>query len=588
MRWCYVHLPRFPVQRRVMETPSLAQKPLALVENVQGHLRVAFASTSALKAGVRPGMTRTAACALVPELPCFDYAPDQERAALVSLGEALLQCAPQFQLCAPDGLFLDAAAAHLFGGEEGLCRRVLEGVKLHGYRAKVAVAQEAFTARALARHGEKRACLVAEGQGAGALAPLPLGALGEVEERLVSPLRALGLSTLGEVAALPAGAVIARLGAAGLRAQRLCRGEDDTPFVAEPLAEVLEEKVDLDWPAENVEPLLFALKTLLDRICARLGGRSLAAVRLEFRLRLDPSGEAVVPLQLARPSAQAKLLLDLARNRISDLTLEKPVAGVAVKVAEASLDRGQQLPLGDAPAGDAALEVVLSRLSTTLGEEALFAAALEEAHKPEGAYAAAPFHPPERQRGVLAEVDRQVTGAKKVARAKAESSGAGQKYVHGPLQHESARPRGGPGEPAELFVHAERVEAAGPGQAEAGQGAVIPLRRAEARGSLAPEVFLPSLEGGDAETLRERPSRFFVRPSTLEAELGEEGEILSARLLGKRRRVQAVAGPERLTGEWWDEEFVRDYYRVYFEGLGPVWIYRDERDGRFYLHGMFD
>ena len=32
----------------------------------------------------------------------------------------------------------------------------------------------------------------------------------------------------------------------------------------------------------------------------------------------------------------------------------------------------------------------------------------------------------------------------------------------------------------------------------------------------------------------------------------------------------------------------RDYYRVLFEGLGPVWVYREAKDGRYYLHGMFD
>ena len=50
MRRIFVHLPRFPVQRRVMQTPSLAQKPLVLVENMKGHLRVVFASTAAFRA----------------------------------------------------------------------------------------------------------------------------------------------------------------------------------------------------------------------------------------------------------------------------------------------------------------------------------------------------------------------------------------------------------------------------------------------------------------------------------------------------------------------------------------------------------
>jgi len=56
-----------------------------------------------------------------------------------------------------------------------------------------------------------------------------------------------------------------------------------------------------------------------------------------------------------------------------------------------------------------------------------------------------------------------------------------------------------------------------------------------------------------------------------------------------RRRATAVAGPERLCGDWWESEaYRRDYYRVHFEGLGPVWIFRDAEDGRFYLQGMFD
>jgi protein ImuB len=513
MRRCYVHLPRFPVQRRVLETPSLAGQPLALVENARGHLRVAFASTAAQKAGVRPGMTRTAACALLPDLALFDYQPDREVAALRSLGEALLSLGPQFALQAPDGLVLDAGAAHLQGGEEGLCQAVLEACRAHGYRARVVVASEAFTARALARHGELRTRVVPPAQGAGALGPLPLAALEGPLGAMGGPLRGLGLSSLGEVAALPPGALVARLGADGLAAHRLCRGEDDTPFVAEPLTEAVVERMELDWPAEAMEPLLFALKTALDRLCARLWGRGQAAVGLVLTLHLDPGGEAKVPLRLSRPSAQQRMLLELCRHRISDLTLPRPVSALSVEVTLASLDRGQQLPLGeDGPSGDAALEVVLSRLSTALGEEALFCAALGEGHRPEGAWRKGGFHPPAPARGLFA-------------------------------------------------------------QAQGGPGAGAPDTEAEE-------------ERTDA--LLERPVRFFERPATLEAEVGEGGELRGARLLGKRRRVEAWAGPERLGGEWWEAAYARDYYRVHFEGLGPVWLFRDDRDGRFYLHGLFD
>ncbi|WP_225411167.1 Y-family DNA polymerase [Stigmatella hybrida] len=503
MRWGYLHFTRFPAQRKVIESPSLAGKPFVLVEEVRGQRKVAFGSTSALKAGVRPDMTLTAASALEPSLQHFPYRAEEEARALSSLGEALLCVAPAFQLASPEGLWFDAGAAHLFGGEEGLCARALEVCSDHGYRGRAVVASELFTGQALAHHGKSPVRVIPEGGSAAALAPLPLLSL---EASARAPFLALGFSTLGEVAALPVGAVTARGGAASLRAHQLCQGRDDTRFVAAVLEEVLEERMTLEWPAESFEPLQFALKTVLDRLCARLAGRRRAAVQLTFTLQLDPRGHVELPLTLARPTARSKLLLDLARHRLSDLKLENPVAALSIRVDEHSEDRGQQLALGDAPEGDAALEVVLSRLATTLGEDALFCAALETVHRPEQAYAARAFRPPPATRAMA----------------------------------------------GELLPQEER------------------------------EV---SVE----EALRERPSRLLEAPTPLEAEITESGELLAAWLLGRRRRVTAMAGPERLSGEWWAETpFSRDYYRVHVEGLGPAWVFRDARDGRFYLQGLFD
>ena len=511
MRLLYLHLSRFPVQRKVIEQPALAGRPFVLTALDRGVRRVSFSSSAALRAGVRTAMTLTAASARVPELLHFEYQPGAEVAALVSLGEALLALGPGFQLSAPEGLWVDAAAAHLVGGEEGLARRAIELCAAHGYRARAALASTPFTSRAVARHGRERWVIVPELEAARALAPLPLSAL-ELEAgfdagRGLRELGALGLSTLGEVAALPLGAVVARLGAGGLQAMRLCRGEDASAFVPEVLPEQVHEAVALEWPAESLEPVTFALKTCLDRVAFRLRGRQQAAVKLAIRLKLDPGGQVEIPLQLSRPTAHPKLLLDLAKHRLAEVTVPNPIAWVGVTVDEASADRGQQLGLGDEPEGDASLEVVLARLTSTLGEEALFAAELEGVHKPERAYAQRPFRPPTRERGLLSELVRE----------------------------------------------------------------------------RAPEAALQDL------TLIERPARLFPQPAPLEAETGEVGELRAARLLGKRRRVTAIAGPERLCGEWWEPApFSRDYYRVHFEGVGAAWVFRDGRDGRFYLQGMFD
>lgn len=507
MRLLYLHLPLFPVQRRVLETPSLTGKAVVFAEEVKGQRQIAFASPAAQAAGIRPGFTLAAATALLPSLRHFPYQPRAESAALLALGECLLSIAPQFQVSVPDGLWLDASAAGLSNGEEGLCRRALEICASQGFQALATVASEAFTARVLARHSSKPLQVVLSRESATALFRLPLRALAESASSLVATLGSLGLTTLGEVASLPVGAVVARMGAAGLHAHRLCRGEDDSQFVPAALPEILEECIDLDWPAESLEPMLFALKTILDRLCARLSGRRKAAVRLTLTLKLDPTGEEKVGLVLARPCARSKLLLDLTRHRIADLSLPRPISRLQIRVDESCDDPGNQLVLGDHPQGDSALEVVLARLSTALGEQSLFAAEVKPSHRPESAYTHQPFRPPPPDSGLMA-------------------------AVRGQIVSRSPQP-----DPA----------------------------------------------------LAQRPARIFSRPATLKVDLDPRGELVGARFLGKRRKATAIAGPERLCGEWWGEDpYGRDYYWVHFEGFGPTWIYRDTRDGLFYLQGMFD
>jgi len=513
MRVAYLHLPRFPVQRRAsllpaVKTPSgrASETPLALVQEVRGIQRVACLSTAASVAGVRTGMTLTAARALLPALRDLPYQASEEAQALSTVAEGLLLLAPATMPSAPDGFWLDASAASLFGGEEGLVERALRLLRALGLRGRGVVASELFTARALARFGAGRVTVVSSGASARALAPLPLQALEGVDAQVHDAFGAFGLLTLGEVARLEPAQVVTRLGARGLRAQRLARGEDDTRFLPALVPELVEEVRILETPAEAFEPLLFVLKGAVDMLCARLRGRCRAAVRLTLTLLLEPDGPRAVPLVLARPSAEPKLLLNLVRHRLEDLRLPAPVATVVLTVDESCEDRGHQRVLGALPEGDAGLESVLARLATALGPHALSSPRAAEDHRPEAARALAPFRPPIAEQGLHAEVRRAA----------------------------------------------------------------------------------PSPASVDARSA-ERPVRLFPEPAFLPVDLGPAGELRGARLLGRRRAVLGLAGPERIGGQWWTRTpFARDYYRVHFEGLGPAWVFRDARDGRFYLHGFFD
>jgi protein ImuB len=538
MRVGYLHFPRFPVQRRVLEQPSLAGRPLVLHADEKGSQRVRFASGSALKRGVRPGMTVASALALEPSLVRLPFEPEHEAKALLSLGETLLPLAPGFQRDTPEGLWLDASAAPLSGGEQRWAERVLGACRTLGLRGQCVVGSERFTTQALARWSVESVAVVAE-RGGGDVARLPLLALedGWLGEGAAAPFRALGLSTLGELAGLPSGALVGRFGAMGFQAARLSRGEDDSRFVADALPEVLDEQVQLDWPAEQLEPVLFALKMLVDRLCGRLQGRQLAAMRLTVTVGLEGGEPIVVPLVLARASAESRLLVELIRHRLTDLTVHQPITTLHLKVDEASADPGRQLVLGDAPAGEVELEVVLSRLQSALGEEALFSAEPLATHRPEEAWAKKAPSLAREERGSLSPAGERV--GERADRSSSTGSGRG--------AHRSPR--------------------------------AWPKRKAktEQRGSLS----FPTLET--------RPPRLFRAPSRLDLELAADGAIVAVTLAGKRRRVEALTGPERLQGAWWSPEpFARDYYRLHLEGVGQLWVFRDGADGAFYAQGVFD
>jgi protein ImuB len=49
-----------------------------------------------------------------------------------------------------------------------------------------------------------------------------------------------------------------------------------------------------------------------------------------------------------------------------------------------------------------------------------------------------------------------------------------------------------------------------------------------------------------------------------------------------------LRGPERIESGWWDQGDVRrDYYIARSDEGAQLWVFRDRRDGRWYLQGLW-
>jgi protein ImuB len=388
-----------PLQRLRRGREGSGAGPLATTSDG----RVTHCDASAWEAGVRPGATVAAALAACGTLRTAPLDPAADLAALRGLADALLALAPAVEIVAPDALLLDAGAAHLLcpdgspaaAGERVLADRARALAAELGWTAAVAVASGRGPALALARHAAGDPRWVAPGASAGALAPLAVEALGLPAE-VAARLEALGIRDVGALARLPPETLAHRFGAAGAGAARLARGEDPSPLVPYLPATLPEEAIELEAPAEIADPILFALKRLADRVAARLSGRGLGATRLKVVLKLDPRGEERLLVPLAHPTASAARWLAPAKEHL--LSMRLPAAVIAVRLAaiEVAPLAAEQLAFGDRPEALDALDGVLSRLSTRLGEDALFAAVAVDRHRPEGAYRPAPFRPGSR------------------------------------------------------------------------------------------------------------------------------------------------------------------------------------------------
>jgi hypothetical protein len=377
-------------------------------------------------------------------------------------------------------------------------------------------------------------------------------------EALRGALEALGVRTVGGVAALAPGEVEARWGAEGVAVWRLARGEDARrPGVVRVVAERV-ASVELPMAVERVEPLRFLVRAQLERVVAECvrDGRAVAAVAVTLALdggtRAGCVRTVTREVRPARPVARLEPLFRQCWALLEEWRLPAPVAGVAVSVpatAPLAADQGDLLvpswrdAAGRADAVCARLRAVLDPGGTGL---VVVHPVAEDAHRPEGT-------------GRWVAADPLALGAAPVPSAPVPSAPA-------------------PSAPAPAAPAPAVPAPAVPAWPSASSGVVreapgVPYGVVAAGGAHAAPV---------AAVLRLLPV-----PEVIQVEQPHGcPEALWWR--GGRLALTAVHGPERLDGAWWrGAADVRDYWRGVAEGEGELLFYHQPGAG-WYLQGWYD
>jgi protein ImuB len=358
-------IPRFALLATLGGRPqALLSRPLALAPEPGGPQVVGEVSGPAEAFGVRAGMRLGEALARCPELALVPRDPERAEATWEEALGRLEGIGAAVEPGRPGEAFFEAAGLRgLWGGSlEGVLRRARKAI---GPPVRLGAGETRLCAYAAALRARPRRApvIVPEAMTRAFLAPLPVGLLRDrlfsdraapggirassdhrspsapCEEAaricsvdLPEKLERLGVSTLGQLAALPDAAIADRFGEPGLRALRMARGAGESlrPRRApEELAERLELPEAISGPQ-----LERALALLVDRLlaCPERRGRSLRSLRLGARLAGGGSWRSVAALR--RASA------DPLRLRLALLPKLDGLPGPAASLSLRALETG--------------------------------------------------------------------------------------------------------------------------------------------------------------------------------------------------------------------------------------------------------
>lgn len=327
---------------------------------------------------------------LVPGLDVRDADEAGDAAWLLRLGLfAARRWTPRAALSGPDGLWLDlTGAAHLFGGEQRMCERILAFCRRLGFAARIAVAGTLGAAHALARHGGKTLTLSPAGGEAEAIAGFPLSAL-RLEREVLDAARRLGVERIGELAAMPRGPLQRRFGNDLLLRLDQALGrtrEPIDPIVPEEAPSILLRFLE---PIATPEAIAEALGEGTRRLVPLLEEGGLGVRRLILVCdRVDGEAQCAA-IGTARPTRDGTHLFRLMTARIE--TLEPGFGLETLRLVATRVEPLDAQPFDGGLAGreTADLADLVDRLAVRLGRRRIFRLGALESDLPERSVARA-------------------------------------------------------------------------------------------------------------------------------------------------------------------------------------------------------
>ena len=404
MLWACVLLPQLALdgvlRRRPQPVdpvhPELAEGPLALVTGPVQKRVLAAVNPAAARAGLHAGQALAAAHAVLSKFATVEYDAADVARWRDFLAAWAYRYSSQVSIAAFNGMASDAivleieASLGLFGPWPLFERQLRDDLTALGFSHRIAVAPTARAAWVLAGMHDGLA-LAQQAILGNALARIPV-AQARLDTKTAQALHAMGLRRLGQLFAAPRASLAQRFGIGLLEHLDRLRGMAPDPFPLYRPPDRFDLRLELGWDIESSQALLFPLRRMTSDLAAFLAGRDGGVQRFVLRLEHEDHPDSEVVVGLLAAERDPALLFDLARGRLEQAQIPAPVRGMRLIAEELPPFVPAGRELFDERSSQAMPWTILrERLRARLGNEAVYALAPADDHRPEQAWRRTPL-----------------------------------------------------------------------------------------------------------------------------------------------------------------------------------------------------
>jgi DNA polymerase-4 len=374
-RIAHVDMDAFYASVEIRDDPSLEGKPVVVGGAPDQRGVVAAASYAARKFGIHSAMPMARAVRLCPDLVRLPGDPAKYSEVSKKVFAILESYSPLVETISLDEGFLDVSH---FDDPFVLARRIKDDIRAAvRLVASVGVAPSKFVAKLASDHGKPDGLVVVPpGEVLAFLHPLPIERLWGVGAKTAPRLHALGIRTIGDLAARDASWARTQLGEHGLQLHELALGKDDRPVVPDQASKSISSEMTFATDIAERARLLGLVADQASTVAARMRREGVLGRTVQLKLRDDTFATRTRRKTLGAPTDDGDVIYRAARALLEADPLERPLRLIGVGVSGFTEAAAQTLSLFDAAveparAADAKFQQALDALEGRFGKGAV-------------------------------------------------------------------------------------------------------------------------------------------------------------------------------------------------------------------------